>query len=104
MDLWNEVLLPIVDWLVDTFGPAIAESFNNFWNIISEVLGNVFDILGDLLDTLKGVIEFITGVFTGDWDKAWNGIKDILKGVWDLMVDIVKAPVNLIIGIINGMI
>ena len=104
MDLWNEVLLPIVNWIVDTCSPSITAAFNSIWNIISEVIGNIFDIMGDLLNTLKGIIEFITGVFTGDWEKAWNGIKDIFKGIWDLMVDIVKTPINIIIGVINGMI
>ena len=56
------------------------------------------------MDVLKGIIEFITGVFSGDWEKAWNGIKDIFKGIWEMMVNLVKAPVNLIIGVINGMI
>ena len=34
---------------------------------------------------LGGIIEFLTGVFTGDWDRAWNGVKDIFKGVWNVL-------------------
>ena len=46
----------------------------------------------------------MTGVFTGNWKKAWEGIKKIFKGVWNALVGIVKTPVNLIIDIINGLI
>lgn len=44
------------------------------------------------------------GVFSGDWKRAWEGVKTILKGIWDGMVAIVKAPINIIIGAINGLI
>ena len=42
----------------------------------------------------------MTGVFTGNWDKAWEGIKGILGGVWDFMANIV----NTVLGIIGDFI
>ena len=45
--------------------------------------------------------SFITGVFSGDWDKAWNGIKDTVKAVWDGIWGVIKSTVNLIIDGIN---
>lgn len=36
-------------------------------------------------------------------EKAWQGVKKIFKGVWDALVDIAKTPINLIIGLINGL-
>ena len=54
--------------------------------------------------SLGGVVDFITGIFTGNWEKAWNGIKDIFGGIWDSFVSIVRVPINGIIGLINKMI
>ena len=48
-------------------------------------------------------MDFITGVLTGDWDKAWNGLGDIVSGVFDGLVALIKAPLNLIIGLVNSM-
>lgn len=45
-----------------------------------------------LLTALTGLTAFLTGVFTGNWKAAWNGIKTVLKGA-----------VNGIIGLINGL-
>lgn len=53
---------------------------------------------------LGGIITFISGVFTGDWDKAWEGVKQIFKGIWNGIVSILEGAVNLIIGGINWMI
>lgn len=52
----------------------------------------------------KGIIKFISGVFTNDWEKTWDGVKTIVKGIFDSMVTIVKTPINLIISMINRMI
>ena len=41
-------------------------------------------------------------MFSGDWEKAWNGIKDIFEGVFEGLVDIAKTPINAIIGGFNS--
>lgn len=49
----------------------------------------------------KGIITFLKGVFTADWKLAWEGVKDIFKGVWNTIVSIVEGAINLIIDAIN---
>ncbi len=49
------------------------------------------------------MVEFISGVLRVTGEKAWGGVKKIFKGVWDSFVGIVKAPINLIIDLINGL-
>lgn len=50
---------------------------------------------------LQGLRKFIKGVFTANWKLAWEGVKDIFKGVWNTIVSIVEGAVNLIIDAIN---
>lgn len=49
----------------------------------------------------NGFLDFITGVFTGNWSKAWQGIQDIFGGIFDGLAALVKAPINSVIGLIN---
>lgn len=116
--LWEENLKPALDGVwetIKTLWDLIANLIGEIVKTISPVVENILQMIaqfvddlagyvGGCIDVLKGIIEFITGVFSGDWEKAWNGIKDIFKGIWEMMVNLVKAPVNLIIGVINGMI
>ena len=60
------------------------------------------DVASGIFNALGGVIDFITGIFTGNWKKAWNGVKDIFSGVFKSLVSIVKAPLNGIIGLLNA--
>lgn len=83
------------DW-TENFG-AIGDVFNGFFKSVSDIWDSIKTIFG-------GIIKFISGAFSGDWKKAWSGVKDIFKGIWDLIASVVKAPINLIIGAINGLI
>ena len=49
----------------------------------------------------KGLINFLKGVFTADWKLAWEGVRDIFKGIWNSIVSIVEGAINLIIDAIN---
>ena len=103
LTVWNNFLAPFVNWIIDVFGKSIVSQFSVIWDTIKAVFGNLIDAVKNIMKSLGGLLDFITGVFSGDWKKAWNGIKTFFKGIWDALVDIVKAPINLIIGFINRM-
>lgn len=104
LEIYNKFILPVVNWFVDVFGPPISKVFNFLVDTIGTAIGGIIDFISGIITTLKGVVEFITGVFTGNWDKAWQGIKDIFKGIWDALSSIIKTPINVIIDIINGLV
>ncbi len=79
--LWETVLQPIISWIIANILPrllpilqAALEAFNGFAGFIADAASGILTVLGGLLD-------FITGVFSGDWDKAFSGIKDMVFGL-----------------------
>lgn len=83
--------------ITKVFGPVLGnvltgfqKNFENIWNGIKRIF--------------TGIVKFISGVFAGDWKKAWQGIVDIFGGIFDTIVAVAKAPFNLLIGAINGLI
>ena len=99
--IYNNFIAPIVSWVVDILAPIITGVANAIFDKISVVVGGIIDFINGIITTLRGIIEFIKGVFTGDWSLAWDGIKNIFKGIWDSFVELAKAPLNLLIGTIN---
>ena len=61
-------------------------------------------LIQGLKDVFGGLIDFVVGVFTGDWTRAWNGVVKIFKGIWNTILSIVGSVVNLIIDGINWLI
>lgn len=91
--IWNTCLKPVVNWL----GNEFIQAFRNVGNYIKPILDNLKTMFG-------GLVDFIVGVFTGNWQKAWQGVQNIFKGIFDGLANIAKKPINSIIDAINTMI
>lgn len=89
----SDVAVEIFNFLSGYFGgffDGVIANFNNFYNAGKRIF--------------SGFLDFITGVFTGNWSKAWQGLVDIFGGIFDGIVAVGKAPINAMIGLINGFI
>lgn len=99
--LWEMWLKPLIDWIIQNVLPVLVPIFESLWNTITTVFGAIADTIGGIIDTFRGLIDFIVGVFTGDWNKAWEGIKTFFSGIWDAIKGIVSAVWEAIKGIVQ---
>ena len=81
------------DW-TDIFGPILGEPLNAFFANLKSIWDSAYQLF-------NGIIDFIRGVFTGDWERAWNGVKQIFSGIFEGLVTSAKMPLNGIIGLLN---
>ena len=109
LNLIMTAITPLIDifaTLISTILQPIMPILNAVANIITSVLGaaiqTIQPIIQSLISIFQGLIDFITGVFSGNWSQAWNGVVQVFGGLWDGLVAIVKAPINAVIGLING--
>lgn len=68
---------------------------------ITDMLPSLNEVIESLKQAVNGLITFINGTFSGDWGKAWEGIKDIFKGVFNGIVSIAENAVNYIVRALN---
>lgn len=99
--LWENWIKPLVDWIIQNIIPVLVPIFESIWNTISSVFGAIADTIGGIIQTFKGLIDFIVGIFTGDWNKAWEGIKAFFTGIWNAIKGVVSIVWNAIKGIIE---
>lgn len=93
LDAWLQGVFT-KDW-TEVFGPVLGGILNGFFNTFK----GVWDGFKGILD---GVIDIIRGVFSGEWERAWNGVVELFSGIIGTIVSIFKAPLNGIISLING--
>jgi len=104
LEVYNGFIAPIVNWLIRTLGPVFSDSFKFILDVCGSLFAGISDVFKGIFKVLGGLIDFIAGVFTGNWKKAWQGLKDIVRGIFDALVGVVKVPINRIIDVINNMI
>lgn len=85
-------LTPVVEILADVFS-----------NVLGLAIKGISGAIESLTGIFNGLIDFIDGVFSGNWDKAWNGILEIFKNVLNLIPNAVEFIINGAIGMINGL-
>lgn len=100
-ELWNTWLVPIINWIVENVVPVIAPILETLGNAFMNIFGAIGDILNGFWTALGGLIDFIVGVFTGDWEKAWQGIGDLFTGLWESVKGIFSGIWEAIKGIVE---
>lgn len=98
----------LLDWIDKKTNGKLKPLITGIKAIVTAVFGNIKQTVGNIIDDIKtifsGLIKFISGVFSGDFDKAWEGIKDIFKGIWNTIIDLLHGAINIIIKGLNWLI
>lgn len=100
--LWESVLVPLINWIIANLLPVVAEIIDVVGTVAIKVIKSLIKIIGDVADTLSGIIDFLVGVFTGDWELAWQGIKEIADGAWSFIKDVVSGAWEIIKTVTKG--
>ena len=88
--------------IVEHFRKKFEMSFSIVAGIATGLFTGISGVVSGIMKVLGGIIDFISGVFTGNWKKAWQGVKDIFGGIFKTLGALLKTPLNAVIGLING--
>lgn len=66
----------------------LYQNSEGFRAAIDTVVGYFMDVISIIGDIFGGFYDFFAGLFTGDFDRMFGGLKDVFGGIWDL----IKAP------------
>ena len=78
--LWETLLVPLIEWIIKNIMPVLGPIIKNLGDQFLDFLALAGDVIKGITDILGGFLDFCTGAFTGDFDKCWKGIEEILKG------------------------
>lgn len=93
-----------VNWVKNTFVKNFDKAFKRLQKIFPGCTSSIKSAFSGIRQIFGGLIDFVTGVFTGNWKKAWKGIVNVFKGIWKTITSFAKAPINFIIDAINSLI
>ncbi len=96
-DVYTNFVAPISSWLITVLAPSFTEAFDIIWTACVKLAEWLADCFKDIVVVLTGVIDFLDGVFTGDWNKTWEGIKEIVSGVGVLIYDLTIGALTKIV-------
>ena len=99
-----QAILPVLQQLLQALIPVIQLVAEIFGSVLGSALQSIANIVSNVMQIFQGLIDFITGVFTGNWSQAWEGIKSIFSGAVGGLGEIIKAPLRAVVSAVNTVI
>ena len=100
--LWEQWLSPLISWLINTIMPVLGPIINWIVEQVMNLVGLISGCIDAISQVLSGLIDFIVGIFTGDWYKAWSGISEMFSGWMSGISNFVEYIWNGIVNFFNG--
>lgn len=83
------------DFIHQFFGDTIGNIYDLFVDNLQQILNYFDSLFTSMKGMLDGFIEFIKGVFAGDWEQAWNGIVKIFSNLFSGIINTAKSFLNI---------
>lgn len=81
------VLVPILQVLWKLIGPTILTMVQGVWS-------GLMTVISGALNVIQGVLNVFVGIFTGNWSKAWNGVKQVFSGIWQVITGLFRTVIS----------
>lgn len=108
VDALKKMFLSFLDWLDEKTGGKLHGIIEFIKSSVTGAFTFSKDFIGNAMAAIKkiftGIVKFLSGVFTSDWDKAWEGIKDIFDGISTAIKGTWASAINAIIRALNWLI
>ena len=88
-----EAVFGIIKTFWDNWGSQVLNGF-------AMIFGGLQTAIDGFLQILMGILSFITSVFQGDWDGAWQAIQEIFSGIWTFISGIFQTVIGSIYTIV----
>lgn len=78
--LWENLLQPFINWIAKNIMPLLAPIIKELGSDFLDLLSTVSNVIRGITKVLQGLIDFVTGVLSGNWEKALGGLGEIAEG------------------------
>ena len=87
----------------ESFTDVLKAAWNGLCNLLAPIFEGVFqnisNIFSGFADILLNSLDVLIGLFTGDWEQCWDGIKGIFTSIWNFVVNTFRNIMNTLKGI-----
>lgn len=101
--IWS-ALGPILGVILGLLVAVVKVLLSGLAGLVGPLIKGIADVIAGIIRVIRGLIEVIVGIFTGDKDKIWSGVKDIFLGLWDIIVAALEGLASSLLGLFWGLV
>ncbi|MBR2677592.1 MAG: hypothetical protein IKE28_11870 [Solobacterium sp.] len=110
INLWmvdNQPIMETIMHLIEAIAAVISIVFTGAILIAIQMIKAFGESIGAVIrgaiQLFQGLIDFVAGVFTGNWERAWNGVKEIFRSIFNTIASICENIINGIVNALNSL-
>lgn len=84
----------LVSSILNTLGAVFEAVFDTIVWVVVGAVGIIADVLFTVTLVASDLISFIQNVFSGNWEGAWNNIKDIFTHIFEGIKNVFSDVIN----------
>lgn len=100
--LWENILQPLIAWIIENILPKILPVIQAIWDTLVDFFAYFADLINSAITMLGGIVDFLTGVFTGNWELAFQGLQDIFTGFVEFIQKSIEAAIEIIVDLVKA--
>lgn len=89
---------------------SVTKTLKKIWDGFCSILAPVFEVafkqVANVLKTVFGIItglvDVFIGLFTGNWEQAWNGVREVFTAVWDSIKETFTGVLSFVQELLSG--
>lgn len=93
-----------ISLLAKSWTPLLIAAFASIVLAIIAWTGNLEEFIDQIKNFLSGLVDFVEGVFTSDFDRAFAGLKKMIKSWINMLLIMIESFLNFILRGINWVI
>jgi len=82
-------IVSIIQWAFPYIVDIIKGALTVALEIVKQIWSNIQGVINGALDIIMGLVKTFSGLFTGDFSKMWEGVKQIFSGaiefIWNFI-------------------
>lgn len=96
-----ETMLPLLELLeqiiVEVIIPILGSELVAGFQLGLEAIQMVINVVAELIQAFKGLVQFVTGIFIGDLQMAFEGLQNMVQGIFGNMAATVQGFIDMIV-------
>ncbi|MFD8494272.1 hypothetical protein [Amycolatopsis sp. NPDC059657] len=84
--------------LITMISTLLIPVFQALFDFLQPIFSAISGVIAGAMQYIQGVINVVLGLISGDWSRAWNGLKNMLGGIWTIIKSAVVDGIGGLLG------
>jgi len=96
------MIISAVTPVIEIITGALIPIISNLLPVVTTVFNAIASVITAAMRIVQGIIDVVLGLISGDFDRVWSGIQNIVRGAVDFILSVIRGTFQIIGSVISN--